>query len=143
MSVVHEETISTCVFNPTSALKFFRLEASGVLYSSNQYTRAQKSNNYSVVYIEQGTHTKRFGFTEYFIELHNTREYAAFAVIKTVEVEKLVRADIALSHLFCVKEYTVSTVIPITWITSKCLFVQVSSSAFVAEPPCECVRLSC
>lgn len=134
----------TCAFTPTLALKFFRLEAASVLFTSNQYTRAQKSNDYTIVYTDQDTRRSRFGLIEYFIELQNTYtgDYAAFALVKTLEVEKFVCADIALSHLLRVKESSLS-VIPVAWITSKSLFVEVGSNAFVAEPLCECVRLSC
>ena len=65
-----------------------------------------------------------------------------FALVKTLEVEKFVCADIALSHLLHVKGSSLS-VIPVTWITSKSLFVEVGSTAFVAEPLRECVHLSC
>ena len=109
-----------------------------VLFTSNQYTRAQTSNNYTIVYIDQKSckNTKRFGLIEYFIELQNTYtgEYAALAFVKTLEVEKFTCADMALSHLLCVKGSYMS-VMPVSWITSGSLFVEVGS---IAEPLCEC-----
>ena len=121
--------------------KFFRLEMLGTLLYSKEYSRTQKTNSYTVVFHER--HLQKFAVIQCFIELSNSQQRSIWAQVNELVTTDMVCGNTLMPHLYCIQTMHSSRLIPVSWIFSKCLYIEQNEKSFVAKPLHDfCIDLS-
>jgi len=123
--------------------KFFRLEMLGTLLYSKEYSRTQKTNSYTVVYRDGHLDLQKFAVIQCFIELSTSQQCSIWAQVSELVTTDMMCGIIRMPHLQCVNSVHSSQLIPVSWIVSKSVFIEINGKACVAKPLHDfCIDLS-
>lgn len=121
----------------STIIKFYRLEMNSTLYYSTEYTRAKKTNNYTVVYKSPVESEEKFALIDFFLEMKpsNSPQFKVIAVVRKLITTCFTSGDVAVSHLHVISSEEKSF-IPVQWIRQKCVLIQQSPllNGYVARP---------
>ena len=119
--------------NPSTVLKFYRIEIYNSLYYCSEYKRATKTNNHTVIYQDLDS-SKKVAVVCYYLELNNDDgSCIVVAVIKPLNTTAFKQGPITVHHLYEVLSEGSVVCIPVEWIKEKCIFMELDRSTYVAK----------
>ena len=116
-----------------TGLKFYRMKIDGRIYHSNEYRHVTRRNSYSICYLEGSE--EKFAVIRYFLFV-NTCTVAVVTLLTTSSHYCYTpEIPILCSRVVPVISEDDISVISVSSIVCKCVYIDVEGSVFLARPP--------